>query len=70
MDELKKEYNELLKRYFKAMTWFENSVRTTAEQSQYLGLFKQILKDIIRVTLELKKHGVVIQDGQYLKGFQ
>lgn len=69
MEELKKEYNELLKRYFKAVKWFEEPKRTIVEQSQYLGLFKQILSDIRRVTLELKKHGVVIQDGQYLKGF-
>lgn len=70
MEELKKEYNELLKRYFKAMTWFEDPVRTVAEQNQHLGLFEQILKDITKVTLELKNHGVIIQDGQYLKGFQ
>lgn len=46
MDEIKKEYNALLKRYYKAEEYFDREDISNQEKEKFLDAFKEILKGL------------------------
>lgn len=69
VDELKQEYNKILKRFYKANEWFNDSDRTVEEQDKYIGEFEKILEGITKNTLKLEKLGIKMTGEIFINGF-
>ena len=69
LKQLKEEYNDLITLAEKAVKWFENDNITIDEQSEYIGDYEDVLNKIVKVTLELKTHGVHMTREICSKGF-
>ncbi len=62
--ELKKEYNELLKRFHKAEEWY-NSNPPIEQQEKYLGNYQELLRQLDTMVMELKPN-----ESEILGGFK
>lgn len=66
MDEAKKEYNTLLKRYYKANEYFDRKDIPNQEKERFLDAFKEILKGLNYLLKKIE----VYDEREILDGFQ
>ncbi|MFT9495848.1 hypothetical protein [Anaerosolibacter sp.] len=70
MDELKKKYNGLLKRYRNAEKWIDDPARTNEEIEKHYGNFVKVIGDLNICIKELKSSGVEMGTKEILEGFE
>jgi hypothetical protein len=65
----KAEFNKLLKRFDKAVTWFDNPKVAEAEKDKYEPEFKKIIHDLAVMVEEFRKQGPMTRE-EILFGFK
>lgn len=66
---MREQYNELLKKYYKAAKWLDNPKRTKEEKEEHIQRFYDILKNLSILLEEIKGEGIQPLSKQILEGF-
>ena len=66
---MREQYNELLKKYHKAVKWLDNPKRTDEEKEEHIQRFYDILRNLSNLLEEIKGKGIQLSSKQILEGF-